>query len=296
MANLKEIRNRITSVKSTQQITSAMKMVAASKLRKAQTRILTLRPYAQMQLELMQTLASAADDTDDKEYADVRPEEHILIVVFASNRGLSGAYNSNVIRQTNNLLAKYERQVGLGNVEMITVGKKVSEFYTRKTKIPVVGSYDSLYDTLSYDDLAGVAETIIADFLEKKYDKVLLVYHQFKNAVVQYLKVEQFLPVVSEDDKSKKEQNRETEYIFDPSREEIMQNLIPQILKTQFYKALSDAWASEQGARMTAMSQATDNATELIKDLRLVYNKARQASITKEILEIVSGAEALKNA
>jgi F-type H+-transporting ATPase subunit gamma len=295
MANLKEIRTRISSVKSTQQITSAMKMVAASKLRKAQTRILTLRPYARMQLELMQTLTEAAEDSKDKVFAEVRPEENILIVVFSSNRGLSGAYNSNVLKQTNQLLSQYKDQVSRGTVEMITVGKKATEFYTRKTNLPVVGSFDHFYDTLSYDEVAATVENIINDFVIKKYDKILLVYHQFKNAVVQYLKVEQFLPVVG---KPSNDQMLKTdiEYIFDPSREEIMQNLIPQVLKTQFYKALSDAWASEQGARMTAMSQATDNATELIKDLKLVYNKARQASITKEILEIVSGAEALKNA
>ncbi|HAH60066.1 MAG TPA: ATP synthase F1 subunit gamma [Bacteroidales bacterium] len=294
MANLKEIRTRISSVKSTQQITSAMKMVAASKLRKAQSRILTLRPYARMQLELLQTLTEAAGAGNEKVFAEVRPEEHILIVVFSSNRGLSGAYNSNVLRQTNQLLSQYKEQVSRGNVEIITVGKKATEFYTRKTNLPVVGSFDHFYDTLSYDEVAATVKNIINDFVTKKYDKILLVYHQFKNAVVQYLKVEQFLPVMGTPPTDQK-LNTEVEYIFDPSREEIMQNLIPQVLKTQFYKALSDAWASEQGARMTAMSQATDNATELLKDLRMAYNKARQASITKEILEIVSGAEALKN-
>ncbi|MDD4598935.1 MAG: ATP synthase F1 subunit gamma [Lentimicrobiaceae bacterium] len=294
MANLKEIRTRISSVKSTQQITSAMKMVAASKLRKAQSRILTLRPYARMQLELLQTLTEAAGAGNEKVFAEVRPEEHILIVVFSSNRGLSGAYNSNVLRQTNQLLSQYKEQVSRGNVEIITVGKKATEFYTRKTNLPVVGSFDHFYDTLSYDEVAATVKNIINDFVTKKYDKILLVYHQFKNAVVQYLKVEQFLPVMGTPPTDQK-LNTEVEYIFDPSRDEIMQNLIPQVLKTQFYKALSDAWASEQGARMTAMSQATDNATELLKDLRMAYNKARQASITKEILEIVSGAEALKN-
>lgn len=294
MANLKEIRTRISSVKSTQQITSAMKMVAASKLRKAQSRILTLRPYARMQLELLQTLTEAAGAGNEKVFAEVRPEEHILIVVFSSNRGLSGAYNSNVLRQTNQLLSQYKEQVSRGNVEIITVGKKATEFYTRKTNLPVVGSFDHFYDTLSYDEVAATVKNIINDFVTKKYDKILLVYHQFKNAVVQYLKVEQFLPVMGTPPTEQK-LNTEVEYIFDPSRDEIMQNLIPQVLKTQFYKALSDAWASEQGARMTAMSQATDNATELLKDLRMAYNKARQASITKEILEIVSGAEALKN-
>lgn len=295
MANLKEIRTRISSVKSTQQITSAMKMVAASKLRKAQTRILTLRPYAHMQLELLQTLTEAAENSNDKVYSAVRPEEHILVVVFSSNRGLSGAYNSNVIKQTNLLLAQYDEQISQGNVEIITVGKKATEFFTRKSNLPVVGSFDHFYDNLSYDEVAAMVDNIIHDFVSEKYDKVLLVYHQFKNAVVQYLKVEQFLPVISKTP-NEHERKSDIDYIFDPSRDEIMQNLIPQILRTQFYKALSDAWASEQGARMTAMSQATDNATELIKDLKLVYNKARQASITKEILEIVSGAEALKNA
>lgn len=294
MANLKEIRTRISSVKSTQQITSAMKMVAASKLRKAQARILTLRPYARLQLELLQTLTNQSGDTKERVYARVGPEEKILLIVFSSNRGLSGAYNSNVIKRTNQLLAEYQEQVNRGTVSMITVGKKVSEYYTRKTNLPVVGSYDHFYDSLSYEAIAETAEGIIHDFVDGKYDKILMVYHQFKNAVVQYLKVEQFLPVVNqvtEEDHKKSD----VEYIFDPSREEIMASLIPQILKTQFYKVLSDAWASEQGARMTAMSQATDNATELLKDLKLVYNKARQASITKEILEIVSGAEALKS-
>ncbi|GAB1404520.1 ATP synthase F1 subunit gamma [Lentimicrobium sp.] len=288
MPNLKEIRTRISSVKSTQQITSAMKMVAASKLL---ARILLIKPSS---CNWAANLTNQSGDTKERVYARVGPEEKILLIVFSSNRGLSGAYNSNVIKRTNQLLAEYQEQVNRGTVSMITVGKKVSEYYTRKTNLPVVGSYDHFYDSLSYEAIAETAEGIIHDFVDGKYDKILMVYHQFKNAVVQYLKVEQFLPVVNqvtEEDLKKSD----VEYIFDPSREEIMASLIPQILKTQFYKVLSDAWASEQGARMTAMSQATDNATELLKDLKLVYNKARQASITKEILEIVSGAEALKS-
>lgn len=292
MANLKEVRNRIASVKSTQQITSAMKMVAASKLRRAQTGILQLRPFAQKQQQLLQNLSAGADVELPGGLSEKRTTKRILFVVLSSNRGLCGAFNSNVIKQTNIesraiIAASHDVEIN-----MITIGRKASEYFA-KSNFKLVESHDGIYDELTYGRAAQLADHLIDLFTKKLYDKVYIVYHQFKNAVVQYLVTEQFLPV--EPIISEKEDGAQSEYIFDPSRDEILASIVPRILRTQLYKALLDSWASEQGARMTAMSQATDNATELLKELKLTYNKARQAAITNEILEIVSGAEALKN-
>lgn len=290
MPSLKEVRTRIASVKSTQQITSAMKMVAASKLRRAQAGILQLRPFAGEQKKLLQQLIAATGGAKSA-YGEERATNRILYVAFSSNRGLCGAYNSNVIKQTAGLLA--EEANTETSPALVTIGRKGTEFFA-KTPVKVVASYDSLYDRLSYASAVEVADDLIQLFVSGEYDRVIFIYHRFKNAVVQNLQVEQFLPVEYEHEQPGAEQE-EIEYIFDPSKEEILEELIPRILKTQFFKALLDAWASELGARMTAMSQATDNASELLKELRLTYNKARQAAITKEILEIVGGAEALKN-
>lgn len=291
MPNLKEVRTRITSVKSTQQITSAMKMVSASKLRKAQTSILKLRPYATQQKALLQVLSAAVEGDRESTYSRKQAGGKILYVVFSSNRGLCGAFNANVIKQTNALLNTHKTGGELATVDLMTIGKKVTEFYT-KQGVKLVGHHDDLYDSLSFAKAVEVAGELLEKYLSGEYDRIVFVYHKFINAVIQKLQVEQFLPVENVETTDKKNW-KEPEFIFDPSKEEILENLVPQILKTQFYKALLDSWASELGARMTAMSQATDNASELLKQLRLTYNKARQAAITKEILEIVGGAEAL---
>lgn len=292
MASLKEVRNRITSVKSTQQITSAMKMVAASKLRKAQTGILQLRPFAQKQQQLLQQLSAGADVNLPDGLSEKRPANRILFVVLSSNRGLCGAFNSNVIKQTTLVASEIRKVNPSAETSLITIGRKASEFFT-KSKLKVLSVHDDLYDNLTYSSAAELADHLIKLFTSKQYDKIFIVYHQFKNAVVQYLVTEQFLPV--EADGGEGDNSSQSTYIFDPSRDEILGSIVPRILRTQLYKALLDSWASEQGARMTAMSQATDNASELLKELKLSYNKARQAAITNEILEIVSGAEALKN-
>lgn len=292
MASLKEVRNRIASVKSTQQITSAMKMVAASKLRKAQTGILQLRPFAQKQQQLLQKLSGGADIMLPGGLSEKRTTDRILFVVLSSNRGLCGAFNANVIKQTNTVSSSVKRVNPVAEISYITIGRKASEYYSKMTS-GVIESHDDIYDNLTFGRASELADHLIELFTKKLYDKIFIVYHQFKNAVVQYLVTEQFLPV--EPAEGDDQNGVQTSFIFDPSRDEILGSIVPSILRTQMYKALLDSWASEQGARMTAMSQATDNATELLKELKLTYNKARQAAITNEILEIVSGAEALKN-
>ena len=291
MPNLKEVRTRITSVKSTQQITSAMKMVAASKLRKAQTSILTLRPYAKQQKLLLQELIAATKGNVKTPFSGGPAEGKILYVIFSSNRGLCGAFNTNVFKKTNALLTEHQATETVDTIALMTVGKKATEFYT-KLGARVVGSHDHLYDNLEHKKAWAVAQELIELYLSDEYSRIVFVYHKFINAVVQKIQVEQFLPIEAPE-KTEDRHRAESEFIFDPTEEEILHDLIPQILKTQFYKALLDSWASELGARMTAMSQATDNASEMLKELRLTYNKARQAAITKEILEIVGGAEAL---
>jgi len=294
MANLKEVRTRIASVKSTQQITSAMKMVAASKLRKAQTGILQLRPYAQKQLQMLQEVSADIDSFESGSFTDQRGGNRLLLVVFSSNRGLCGAFNSNVIKQANSIVSTYGKPGKSEDLALITIGRKATEYYKR-SGYNVLESHDDLYDDLTFSNAAVIAEKLMQLFSENRFDKIQFVYHQFRNAVMQTLISEQFLPVTPPASDNKKAAVA-TDFIYDPSKEEILEELVPQVLKSQFYKSLLDSWASELGARMTAMSQATDNATDLLKELKLTYNKARQASITKEILEIVSGAEALKNA
>jgi F-type H+-transporting ATPase subunit gamma len=293
MPSLKEVRTRITSIKSTQQITSAMKMVAASKLRKAQNAILQMRPYAAKLREILRNISNSLEDSDGSAYSQFREPGRVLLVIHSSNRGLCGAFNTNVIKNAQGLIGeKYSRQLQSGGLSIICVGKKASEFFTRR-KYPVVGSFNSLFDNLTFDKAAVLAETLMKDYVSGKYDRIEIVYNQFKNASVQRLVVEQFLPVEPPMKTGEKETSR-SNYLFQPDMKEIIREIIPKTLKVQFYKTLLDSFASEHGARMTAMHQATDNAQELMKELMLTYNKARQAAITKEILEIVSGAEALK--
>lgn len=293
MPNLKEVRIRISSVKSTQQITSAMKMVAASKLRKAQNAILKMRPYAAKLKDILQNLSASLDSGEVNVYTEQRIPEKILLVVITSNRGLCGAFNTNIIRTAvQRIQGEYAAQYNSGNVSILTIGRKATEFFNKRG-YKVVSSHDSLFDKLTYETISAVSTLVMDAFASKQYDRVDIVYNQFKNAAVQKITVEQFLPVeplAGETVASKVN----TDFIFLPSKEEIVTELIPKSLRIQFYKTVLDSNASEHGARMTAMHQATENAGDLIKELNLAYNKARQASITKEILEIVSGAEALK--
>jgi len=292
MAGLKEIRVRIASVTSTRQITNAMKMVSASKLRKAQDAIIQLRPYAGKLQEILTHVSDAISDDESNVYIRKKEPERVLFVSITSNRGLCGAFNANVMRKTLQLIHEdYAELSRLGNLHLFTIGKKGSDYLARK-KYNIIDVRNDLFDGLSFKKAAIVADDLIDKFVTKKYDKIILVYNQFKNAAVQVLATEQFLPVEIPE---KEESNHMLQdYIFEPSKDFIVKELIPKSLKITFYKALLDSIASEQGARMTAMHQATDNATELIRDLKMNYNKARQASITKELLEIVSGSEALR--
>ncbi|MCD4681965.1 MAG: ATP synthase F1 subunit gamma [Bacteroidales bacterium] len=295
MPNLKEVRIRIASVKSTQQITSAMKMVAASKLRRAQNAILQMRPYAAKLKEILQNLSASLDAGDDSSvFSEQRQPDKVLLVVISSNRGLCGAFNANVMKAANKLMSeKYSEQYKSGNLSLITIGKKVSEFYGKRD-YDVIESLDHLFDTLTFENISPVAEKLMKFYEEKKYDRIEIVYNQFKNAATQMLVNEQFLPVEPVDNEEGSAESIKADFIFEPNKKEIVRDLIPKSLKVQFYKALLDSFAAEHGARMTAMHLATDNAQELLKGLNLAYNKARQAAITNEILEIVSGAEALK--
>jgi F-type H+-transporting ATPase subunit gamma len=294
MPGLKEVRIRITSVKSTQQITNAMRMVAASKLRRAQTAILKLRPYSAKLREIMQNLSADMEDSGENRFAEERKPERILIVVFTSNRGLCGAFNSNVIKHVVHLLhGTYGEAHAQGKLSLITAGKKATDFF-RKRKYPVIESWDDLYDHLTFDEAAKRAGFLMDAFTRKEFDRIILVYNQFKNAAVQRLTTEQYLPIVPETKPAAGSKKAEADYIFEPDKEAILRELVPKSLRIQLFKAALDSFASEQGARMTAMQKATDNAKDLLKDLQISYNKARQQTITKELLEIVSGAEALK--
>lgn len=290
MPSLKEVRNRIVSVNSTQQITSAMKMVSAAKLRRAQNAVTELRPYASKLREILENL-SASLDSNEGVYSKQREVKKVLIVVITSNRGLCGGFNNNVIKRAQ--LAVRQEFAG-AKISTLCIGKKGADAF-RKTDyaaaFPELGNTNELFDGLTYNRVAPVAERIMKAFADGEYDRVLLVYNQFKNAAVQIIQAEQYLPVVP----TKKEEGKaaSTDYMFEPTREQIVLDLIPRSLKTQLYKALLDSHAAEHGARMTAMHKATDNAKEMLRSLRISYNKARQASITNEILEIVGGAEAL---
>jgi len=291
MANLKEVRLRIVSVSSTQQITKAMKMVSAAKLRRAQNAITQLRPYANKLRDILENLSSSLEGNSGGQFAQVRPVEKVLIVAVTSNRGLAGAFNANIIRQVNRLIHdQYSAQANAGNVKVLSIGKKASDFYSKNNSL-YNGNHNEVYSDLRFDVVAPIAEKIMSDFAAGQYDKVVVVYNQFKNAAVQIVQSEQLLPIQPAATSAEKTTNND--YIFEPGKQEIVLDLIPKSIKTQLYKAVLDSHASEHGARMTAMSKATDNAGELIKELKLTYNKARQAAITNEILEIVAGAEAL---
>ncbi len=293
MANLKEVRTRIESVNSTKQITSAMKMVAASKLRKSQNAIMALRPYAEKFAEILERATGSGQQTTA--FAENRELERVLIIPLSSNKGLCGVFNANVIRETINLIREeYQNLLDDGKLDILCVGSKVEESLKFK-KFPVTGNENDILDDLTYENAAAFAEKLMKYFEEKKYDRIVFVYNQFKNAATQIMVHEQFLPIVSQQSADNNtDSDMEIDYIFQPSREEIYNEMVPKSLKMQVYKILLDSFASEQGARMISMTQATDNATELIKELNLTYNKARQSAITNELVEIVSGADALK--
>jgi F-type H+-transporting ATPase subunit gamma len=291
MANLKEIRTRITSVKTTRQVTSAMKMVSAAKLKKAQDAIMQIRPYAGKLSELLSSLSSSLDSSDNSVYTVQRNPEKVLIILVSSNRGLCGGFNSYIAKKAM-LLAKttYKKQLKAGNLEFLVIGKQGGKVL-RSYNLPSVGDKNYLFDNLTFDQVSEVAQLIMSDFVNGKYDRVELVYNKFINAASQELISEQFLPVLPTVTEKRKKTN--LDYIFEPSLEFIVEELIPRSLKIQFYKALLDSHAAEHGARMTAMHKATDNASELINELTLTFNKARQAAITNAILEVTNGAEAL---
>ena len=293
MANLKAIKIRLTSFKSTRQITSAMKMVSAAKLRKAQDKIVRLRPYANKLHDLLVDLSKSLSDSEvENVYGRVSQPEKILIVIITSNRGLCGAFNANVIKEARRVIfEKYPEQVKAGNLKILTIGKKGYDHF-KKLRISMLPEKNNLLQDPAFENVNAVAEQIMTSFTSMEYDRVELIYNQFKNAAVQNLTNEVFLPVETVTAANIK--TTPTDYIYEPDQEEIIKELIPKSLKIQFYKAILDSFVAEHGARMTAMHKATDNATTMIRDLTLQYNKARQATITNQILEVVSGAEALR--
>ncbi len=288
MANLKEIRSRITSVGSTMQITSAMKMVSAAKLKKAQDAITAMRPYADKLTELLQNLSATLDADSGSKFSDQREVNKVLVVTITSNRGLAGAFNSNIIKGSKRIAS--ENYAGK-QVDYVTIGKKGNDIL-KKTET-VISNNNEIFDDLTFDNVSEIAEMLMQKFADGDYDKIILVYNKFKNAATQLVMNEQFLPILPPELDETEVQKATPNYIFEPNKEDIVEELIPKSLKTQLFKAIRDSVASEHGARMTAMHKATDNAKDLRDDLKLQYNKARQASITNEILEIVGGAEAL---
>lgn len=293
MPSLKEVRLRIASVKTTQQITSAMKMVSASKLRRAQNAILTLRPYANKINEILQNLTAASGNSGDNLFFNSRYPEKVLLVVIASNRGMCGAFNVSIIKAAIQYINEnYPEQQNKGNVSLLCIGKKATDFF-KKRNYNILAVHDHLFDQLTFDNTTDVARQLMQFFVSRQFDKIELVYNQFKNPAVQKLIVEQYLPFKPAEP-APSASTAKNDYIFEPDEKTITDELIPKSLTIQFYKALLDSFASEHGARMTAMHKATDNAQEIIKELTIMYNKARQATITNEILEIVSGANALK--
>ena len=286
MANLKEIRNRISSVSSTMQITSAMKMVSAAKLKKAQDAITAMRPYADKLTELLQSLSATLDADSGSKFSMQRDVKKVLIVAITSNRGLAGAFNSNIIKEVSRLASEnYANQ----DVSYIAIGKKANDAFKKTNK--VIANHSGVFDDLTFDNVATIAQDLMDRFVAGEFDKIEIVYNKFKNAATQIVMTEQFLPIVPVEGAVV----NNADYIFEPGKAQIVEQLIPKSLKTQLYKGIRDSFASEHGARMTAMHKATDNATELRDQLKLTYNKARQAAITNEILEIVGGAEALNN-
>ncbi|MEM7550678.1 MAG: ATP synthase F1 subunit gamma [Bacteroidota bacterium] len=292
MANLKEVKNRINSVQSTQQITKAMKMVAAAKLRRAQDKIIELRPYAQKLDEILGNLGG--EENTSSPYYELRDINKVLIIAISSDKGLCGAFNSNVFKTTNRLIEdKYQSLFNSGNVDILPLGKRSFEFFSKRD-YSVISDYYEIFSDLSFEKARTVAEFAMNKFASGDYDRVHVVYNEFKNVATQILKTDQLLPIdssVSDDNLSAVE----NDYIFEPNRNEILEDLIPRSVKIKFFKSVLESNASEHGARMTAMDKATDNANELLKELKLTYNRTRQAAITTEILEIVGGAEALSN-
>ncbi len=287
MANLKEIRNRISSVSSTMQITSAMKMVSAAKLKKAQDAITAMRPYSEKLTELLQNLSATLEENAGGKYSEQREVNKVLVVAITSNRGLAGAFNSNIVKEARNLVGNtYAGK----QVDFMTLGKKGNDILKKGNTI--LENNNDIFDNLSFETTSEIAEKLMQLYSEGTYDKIVLVYNSFKNAATQIVMTEQFLPIMPAQNIEEADTS-DIFYLFEPSKEEIVEALIPKSLKTQLFKALRDSVASEHGARMTAMHKATDNATELRDALKLQYNKARQAAITNEILEIVGGAEAL---
>lgn len=295
MASTKELRTRIASTATTRQITSAMKMVSAAKLKKAQDAVLQLRPYVQKMQEILSSISSS-DNEGTSGFTKVRPEEKVLIIVVTSNRGLCGAFNTNAVKQALLLVQeKYAAQLAARKVSFIAIGKKGGDLLKRRN-LPVVDINTDLVDKVNFDKVAAFAEALMKDYSDGRYDKIEIIYNQFKNAAIQILRTEQFLPVPKAEPVAKTKGSAAStnyDFIFEPSKEQIVTDLIPKTLKVQIFKAVLDSIASEHGARMTAMHKATDNATELLNQYRIQYNKARQSSITNEILEIVGGAEAL---
>lgn len=292
MANLKEIKNRITSVTSTQQITKAMKMVAAAKLRKSQDRIIQLRPYSQKLSEVLQNVSATLGSDAQNPYAEEREVKNVLIIAVTSDRGLCGGFNSNINKAVIAVIEeKYKDLYASGNIDFMPIGSKAHDFF-RKRKDSMIEGYSDLFTRLTFENVREAAEIAMNGFLSKKYDRVEIIYNEFKNVATQIVCTEQFLPIEKKElEKGKSKQD--FDYIFEPEKEEIINLIIPKTLKTSFYKAVLESNASEHGARMTAMDKATDNAGELLKELKLTYNRTRQAAITTEILEIVGGAEAL---
>ena len=298
MANLKEVRERIKSVMNTQQITKAMKMVSAAKLRKAQTAIQQMRPYANKLNEMLRNILSNLDGDADTTFGQERPVEKVCIVVVTSNRGLCGAFNTNVIKSALRTIDdKYAGVRDAGNLTLLFIGKKGYDFFRKRYKdIHYITDYVTLFDDLSFDNVAEVSQYLMDSFQNGTYDAVEVAFGQFKNAATQFPKTEQFLPVAKLEPEEGQDKNLKADYIFEPGKEGLLDYLVPNLLQTQFHRFLLDTHASEHGARMTAMDKATENAKELLKELRISYNKARQEAITKEILEIVRGAAALEGA
>ena len=291
MASLKEVRNRIQSVSSTQQITKAMKMVAAAKLRRAQDNIIRMRPYAQRLNTILANLTRTADADIVSDYGVARDVRKVLLIAVTSDRGLAGAFNSNVFKGVNAVIAERYANLPATSISVMAIGKKAHDYYTRKGNI--VGDYTHVFAKLSFETVREAAEAAMTGFRDGQYDEVVMVYNEFRNVATQIIRTEQLLPLVATELPVSATPVANVDYLFEPSKEEIVQTLIPQSIKIQLYKAVLESNASEHGARMTAMDKATDNAGELLKALKLTYNRTRQAAITTEILEIVGGAEAL---
>lgn len=291
MANLKEVRNRISSVGSIMQITSAMKMVSASKLRRAQNTIISLRPYSALFTEVIGKIMASDNDLSNSEYGKREKEEKILLLVLTSNKGLCGGFSSNIIKATKRRIDEIRLKERNAKIEIYSFGKKSSEFFNKQKEISLYGTNDEIWDNFSFENVSAIGNKLMQEYKNKRFDRVEIIYNQFKNSATQILTNEIFLPV-----QVKSKENNKSNYdkiIFEPSFDEVKNNIIPQSLRNQIYKCFLDSFASEHGARMTAMHLATDNAQNLLKDLKLSYNKARQAAITNEIIEISSGAEAL---